>query len=66
MNKRTDITLKLDGELLRAIKVADAKRGTSISAGASESMAEALKREDSCEQSRKRRVLVSRTMAQSA
>ena len=56
MNKKTNITLKLDRELLRAVKIAAAKRGTSISAYASESIAEALKRDDSYEQSMKRAI----------
>jgi predicted DNA binding CopG/RHH family protein len=32
MSKKTNITLKLDAELLKAVKVVAAQRGTSISA----------------------------------
>lgn len=56
MNRKTNITLKLDAELLRSIKVLAAKRGTSISAFAAETLAEAVKRDDSYEQSRRRAI----------
>ena len=57
MPKRTsNITLKLDTELLRAVKVVAAKRGTSISALAAASLAEAVRRDDSYEQSMKQSI----------
>ena len=54
--KTTNITLKLDTELLRAVKVVAAKRGTSISAFAAESLADAVKRDDTYEESRKQAI----------
>ena len=56
MNRKTNITLKLDTELLRSVKVIAAKRGTSINAFAAETLAQAVKREDSYEQSRQRAI----------
>ena len=54
MNRKTNITLKLDVDLLRSVKVLAAKRGTSINAFAAETLAEAVKRADSYEESMKR------------
>lgn len=57
MTKKTsNITLKLDTDLLRAVKIVAAKRGTSISAFAAESLADAVKRDDSYEQSMKQSI----------
>ena len=56
MNRKTNITLKLDADLLRSVKVLAAKRGTSISAFAAETLAEAVKREDSHQQAMKRSI----------
>ena len=56
MSRKANITLKLDVDLLRAVKVLAAKRGTSISAFAAETFAEAVKREDSYEDSRRRAI----------
>jgi hypothetical protein len=54
MNRKANITLKLDVDLLRSVKVAAAKRGTSINAFAAETLAEAVKQVGSYEDSMKR------------
>jgi hypothetical protein len=53
MNRKANITLKLDVDLLLAVKILAAKRGTSISAFLAETFAEAVKREDGYEDSRR-------------
>lgn len=55
-SRKTNITLKLDAELLRSVKVLAAKRGTSISAFAAETLADAVKREDSYQASMERSI----------
>jgi plasmid stability protein len=54
MNRKANITLKLDVDLLRSVKVAAAKRGTSINSFAAETLAAAVKHEESYEESMKR------------
>lgn len=54
MSRKANITLKLDVDLLRSVKVAAAKQGTSINAFAAETLAAAVKRVESYEESMKR------------
>jgi plasmid stability protein len=54
MNRKTNITFKLDVELLRSVKIVAARRGTSINAFAAETLAAAVKHEESYEESMKR------------
>jgi len=56
MSKKTNITLKLDADLLRAVKVVAAQRGTSVSALLTEKLADIVKQEDLYEQAMKRSV----------
>jgi hypothetical protein len=56
MSKKTNITLKLDTDLLRSIKVLAAQKGTSVSALLTEKLAEAVKENDHYEQSMKRSI----------
>lgn len=56
MNKKTNITLKLDAELLRAVKVVAAKRGTSVSALLAEELAHIVRQEDHYQESMKRSI----------
>ncbi len=55
-SKKTNITLKLDRELLQAIKVVAAKRRTSVSALVCEKLADVVKQEDTYEESMKRSI----------
>jgi hypothetical protein len=54
MPKKTNITLKLDADLLRAVKVAAAERGMSISAVLAEKLEEFVKESDGYEKAMKR------------
>jgi hypothetical protein len=54
MNRKANITLKLDVDLLRSVKTAAAKRGTSINAFAAETLAAAVNHVESYEESMKR------------
>ena len=54
MHRKTNITLKLAVDLLRSVKVAAAKRGTSINAFAAETLAAVVEHLESYEQSKKR------------
>jgi plasmid stability protein len=54
MSRKANITLKLDVDLLRSVKVAAAKRGTSINAFAAESLAAAVNHVEGYEESMKR------------
>jgi predicted transcriptional regulator len=54
MPKKTNITLKLDADLLRAVKVAAAEKGTSISAVMTEKLEEFVKEKDDYERAMKR------------
>ncbi|HET7106778.1 MAG TPA: DUF6364 family protein [Candidatus Acidoferrum sp.] len=56
MEDKSNITLKLDKSLLRAVKVVAAKRGTSISAYVAETLTEAMKHDDSYEDSKQRAI----------
>ena len=55
-SRKTNITLKLDTELLREVKVVAAKRGTSVSALLAEKLADIVKQEDSYRESMKRSI----------
>ena len=54
MNCKSNITLTLDVDVLRSVKVAAAKRVTSINAFAAETLAAAVKHVESYEESMKR------------
>ena len=54
MSRKTNITLKLDADLLRSVKVLAAKQGTSVSAFLTTKLAEAVKQEDQYEEAMKR------------
>lgn len=54
MAKKTNITLKLDADLLRAVKVVAAQKGTSISALMTEKLEEVVKGKDEYEKAMKR------------
>ncbi len=54
MAKKTNITLKLDADLLQAAKVLAAKKGTSVSALVTLKLEEAVKEEDEYQQAMKR------------
>ena len=56
MAKKTNITLKLDADLLRAVKVAAAEKGTSISAVMTEKLEEFVKEKDDYERAMKRAI----------
>ena len=56
MKDKSNITLKLDRDLLRAVKVVAAKKGTSISAYVAEKLSEAMRQDDSYEESRQRAI----------
>jgi predicted transcriptional regulator len=56
MNKKANITLKLDVDLLRAVKVVAAQRGTSVSALLTERLADIVRQEDLYEQAMKRSI----------
>ncbi len=51
--RKTNITLKLDTELLRSIKVVAAKRRTSVSALLSEKLADMVRQDDTYDESMK-------------
>lgn len=54
MPKKTNVTLKLDAELIRAVKVAAAEKGMSISAVMTEKLEEFVKEKDEYERAMKR------------
>jgi hypothetical protein len=54
MGKRTNITLKLDADLLQAAKVLAVKKGTSVSALMTLKLEEAVKEQDDYQQAMKR------------
>jgi hypothetical protein len=54
MPKKTNITLKLDANLIRAVKVAAAEKGMSISAVLTEKLEEFVKEKDEYERAMKR------------
>lgn len=56
MGKKTNITLKLDADLLKAVKVLAAQRGTSISALLAAKLEEEVKRNDEYEKAMKRSI----------
>jgi len=56
MSKKTNITLKLDANLLRAVKVLAAQRGTSVSALLIEKLADIVRQEDLYEQAMRRSI----------
>ena len=56
MAKKTNITLKLDADLLRAVKVAAAEKGTSISAVMTEKLEEFVKEKGDYERAMKRAI----------
>lgn len=53
-SKKTNITLKLDTDLLRAVKVVAAERGTSVSALLAEKLAELTTKDGEYEKAMKR------------
>lgn len=55
-SKKTNITLKLDVELLRAVKVIAAERGTSVSALLAEKLAELTTKDEEYEKAMKRAI----------
>jgi predicted transcriptional regulator len=56
MPKKTNITLKLDAELLRSVKVLAAQRGTSVSALLTEKLEEITKKDEEYERAMKRAI----------
>jgi hypothetical protein len=56
MGKKTNITLKLDADLLRAAKVLATKKGTSVSALVTLKLGEMVKEADEYEQAKKRAI----------
>ena len=54
MPKKTNVTLKLDAELIRAVKVLAAEKGMSISAVMREKLEEFVKEKDEYERAMKR------------
>ena len=54
MPKKTNVTLKLDAELIRAVKVLAAEKGMSISAVMTEKLEEFVKEKDEYERAMKR------------
>jgi predicted transcriptional regulator len=56
MSKKTNITLKLDADLLKAVKVLAAQRGTSISALLASKLEEEVKQNDEYEKAMKRSI----------
>jgi hypothetical protein len=54
MNKKKNITLKLDSHLIQAAKIEAARRGSSISALVAEKLEEIASRGDEYEQAKKR------------
>jgi hypothetical protein len=60
MSKKTNITLKLDADLLKAVKVLAAQRGTSISALLTSKLEEEVKQNDEYEKAMKRSIAIMR------
>jgi predicted transcriptional regulator len=60
MSKKTNITLKLDADLLKAVKVLAALRGTSISALLTSKLEEEVKQNDEYEKAMKRSIAIMR------
>lgn len=60
MAKKTNITLKLDAELLRSIKVLAAQRGTSVSALLAEKLEEIVRKGDEYDRAMKRSIAIMR------
>jgi Family of unknown function (DUF6364) len=60
MSKKTNITLKLDADLLKAVKVLAAQRGTSISALLTSKLEEEMKRNDEYEKAMNRSMVIMR------
>jgi hypothetical protein len=60
MSKKTNITLKLDADLLRSVKVIAAQRGTSVSALLAQKLEEIVKKEDEYERAMKRSIAIMR------
>lgn len=58
MSKKTNITLKLDADLLKAVKVLAAQRGTSISALLTSKLEEEVKQNDEYEKAMKRSIAI--------
>ena len=56
MSKKTNVTLKLDADLLKAVKVLAAQRGTSISALLTSKLEEEVKQNDEYEKAMKRSI----------
>lgn len=54
MNKKRNLTLKLDARLIQVAKVEAAKRGSSVSALVAEKLEEIAKQGDQYEEARKR------------
>lgn len=54
MGKKTNITLKLNADLLRAVKVVAAKRGTSVSAMLTSKLEDEVRMDDEYQDARKR------------
>jgi predicted transcriptional regulator len=56
MSKKTNITLKLDSDLLRRVKVLAAQKGTSVSAMLATTLEEVVSKDDEYEDARKRAI----------
>ncbi|HKN25934.1 MAG TPA: DUF6364 family protein [Candidatus Acidoferrum sp.] len=56
MSKKTNITLKLDAELLRRVKVLAAERGTSVSAILATQLKEFVTKDEGYEEAMKRAI----------
>jgi predicted transcriptional regulator len=56
MSKKTNITLKLDADLLRRIKVLAAERGTSVSAILTSQLEQVVTRDEEYEEAMKRAI----------
>jgi hypothetical protein len=54
MTKKTNITLKLDADLLQRVKVLAAQRGTSVSALLSDKLEEVVAQDDGYEAAKRR------------
>jgi predicted transcriptional regulator len=60
MAKKTNITLKLDADLLRRVKVIAAERGTSVSAIMAAELHEMIAKEDAYEEAKRRAMALMR------
>lgn len=60
MSKKTNITLKLDSDLLRQIKIVAAKQGTSVSAMLTTQLEVLLTKRDEYEDAKKRALALMR------